>query len=109
MRPSAADRLPWPAHGRLRARRSSALAGACGPVHTFDSEQLWTVLEGTIRARVGGEESDLVAGDTLVLPAGAMRQIVALTTTRLLVCGRGDAIVRVDGEDGPRGTPEWIA
>jgi len=84
-------------------------AGACGPVHTFDSEQLWTVLEGAIRARVEGDESDLMEGDTLVLPAGAMRQIVARATTRLLVCGRGDAIVRVDGEDLPRGTPEWIA
>jgi quercetin dioxygenase-like cupin family protein len=84
-------------------------AGARGPAHSFDSEQLWTVLEGAIRARVGGEEGDLVAGDTLVLPAGAMRQIVARAATRLLVCGHGDAIVRVDGEDRPRGTPEWIA
>ena len=84
-------------------------AGAQGPRHVFDSEQVWTVLEGQLVAAVAGEESDLRAGDTVVLPAGAERQLSATTDVRVLVCGHGDATARVPGEDAPRGTPPWIA
>lgn len=84
-------------------------AGAQGPRHVFDSEQLWTVIEGEVSVAVGGETSQLAAGDTMVLPAGMERQISARTAVRLLVCGRGDAIMWVPGEDKPRGTPPWIA
>jgi quercetin dioxygenase-like cupin family protein len=84
-------------------------AGAQGPRHVFDSEQLWTVLEGELSVVVGGETGELTPGDTLVLPADAERQISATTAVRLLVCGHGDAVVRVPGEDTPRGTPPWIA
>lgn len=83
-------------------------AGARGPSHVFDSEQLWTVFEGRVSVSVSGEAIELEAGDTLVLPAGAERQISATTAARLLVCGHGDAVVRVPGEDAPRGTPAWI-
>jgi hypothetical protein len=51
----------------------------------------------------------LRAGDTVVLPAGAERQLSATTDVRALVCGHGDATVRVAGEDVSRGTPAWIA
>lgn len=84
-------------------------AGARGPCHAFDSEQLWTVLEGELSLEVGGVCSDLAEGDTVVLPAEVARQIVAKTSARLLVCGRARAVVRVPGEGAPRGTPRWIA
>lgn len=84
-------------------------AGAQGPRHVFDSEQVWTVLEGQLAAVVTGEESELRAGDTVVLPADAERQLSATTDVRALVCGHGDAIARVPGEHAPRGTPPWIA
>jgi quercetin dioxygenase-like cupin family protein len=84
-------------------------AGALGPRHVFDSEQLWTVLEGELLVAVDGESGQLAVGDTMVLPAGVERRISARTAVRLLVCGRGDAVVRVPGEDTPRGTPAWIA
>jgi quercetin dioxygenase-like cupin family protein len=83
-------------------------AGARGPSHVFDSEQLWTVFEGQVSVSVSGEAIELEEGDTFVLPAGAERQISAGTAARLLVCGHGDAVVRVPGEDAPRGTPAWI-
>lgn len=83
--------------------------GAQGPRHVFDSEQLWTVLEGTVSVEVDDLACELATGDTIVLAAGAERQISARTAVRLLVCGRGDAIARVPGEDTPRGTPSWIA
>ena len=84
-------------------------AGAQGPRHVFDSEQVWTVLEGELAAVVAGEESAVRAGDTVVLPAGAERQLSATTDVRALVCGHGDATVRVPGEHASRGTPAWIA
>ena len=83
--------------------------GSRGPRHVFDSEQVWTVLEGELTVELAGEERKLGAGDTVVLPSGAERQLTARTDVHLLVCGRSDAIVRVPGEDAPRGTPPWIA
>jgi quercetin dioxygenase-like cupin family protein len=83
--------------------------GAQGPRHVFDSEQLWTVLEGELSVLVAGETAGLAAGDTLVLRAGVERQISATTAVRLLVCGYGAAVARVPGEDASRGTPPWIA
>ena len=84
------------------------VAGAQGPRHVFDSEQIWTVLEGELAAVVAGEKSEVHAGDTIVLPAGAERQLSAITGVRVLACGRGDATARVSGEKAPRGTPAWI-
>jgi quercetin dioxygenase-like cupin family protein len=84
-------------------------ADAEGPLHTFDSEQLWTVLEGDICASIAAEDKHLSPGDTVVIPAGVARQITATSDTHLLVCGRSNAVARVVGEDHPRGTPAWIA
>ena len=80
-------------------------AGQQGPLHAFDSEQIWHVLDGELD--VSGTR--LAAGDTRVLAGGELRRVTARTDTRVLACGRGDAIVRVDGEDAPRGVPPWIA
>jgi quercetin dioxygenase-like cupin family protein len=84
-------------------------AGARGPLHVFDSEQIWTVLEGELSVAADNQRCELSAGDTVVLAAGVQRQISARTAVRLLVCGRGDAVARVPGEDASRGTPPWIA
>jgi quercetin dioxygenase-like cupin family protein len=89
--------------------RVEMTAGAQGPLHVFDSEQLWTVLEGEASVAVDGQTAQLAAGDTIVLPAGTERQVSAARAVKLLVCGHGDAVARVPGEDTPRGTPAWIA
>ncbi|MDY7099839.1 MAG: cupin domain-containing protein [Actinomycetota bacterium] len=83
--------------------------GATGPLHAFDSEQLWTVRSGRLAVELGGTTHELADGDTLVLPAGEARRVRALTAVEAVVCGRGDAVVQVVGEDAPRGTPDWIA
>jgi quercetin dioxygenase-like cupin family protein len=83
--------------------------GISGPLHTFDREQLWTVLAGELTIAVDGAPADLAAGDTIVIPAGVERQVTARTAARLIACGRGDAVAAVPGEDAPRGTPPWIA
>ena len=83
--------------------------GATGPLHTFDREQLWTVLDGELTITVAGTPTDLAEGDTIVIPADIERQVTARATARLLVCGAGDAVVAVVGEEESRGTPPWVA
>jgi len=84
-------------------------AGVTGPLHSFDSEQLWTVLDGEVVITVAGEATELGPGDTIVLPASLERQVSALSDARLIVCGAADAVATVPGEEAPRGTPPWIA
>jgi quercetin dioxygenase-like cupin family protein len=83
--------------------------GASGPLHVFDSEQIWTVLEGELSVDIAGQAEILRRGDTVVIPEGLERRIAARTDARLLVCGYGSAVARVPGEPEPRGTPGWIA
>jgi quercetin dioxygenase-like cupin family protein len=83
--------------------------GASGPLHTFDSEQIWAILDGELAVTIAGQTEILGRGDTVVIPAGLERQVAAATDVRLLVCGHGNAIARVPGEPEPRGTPAWIA
>ena len=83
-------------------------AGQQGPPHVFDAEQIWHLIEGEAEVTVNARKLALGPGDTVVLPAGAERQVSARADAQLVVCGRGDAIVRVPGEAAPRGTPPWI-
>jgi quercetin dioxygenase-like cupin family protein len=89
--------------------RAEMVADAQGPLHVFDSEQVWTVVDGTLSIALGDETVELTAGDTIVMPAGAERQVTATSAAQMIVCGHGDAIASVPGEDAPRGTPRWIA
>ena len=82
-------------------------AGAAGPEHAFDSEQVWTVVAGAANVTVDGDAVTLATGDTIVLPAGATRHIVADGPLEALVAGRAGARVTAAGHDGV--TPPWIA
>ena len=83
-------------------------AGQQGPPHVFDTEQIWHLVQGEAEAMVDARRLALGPGDTVVLPAGAERQVSARADSQLVVCGRGDAVVQVPGEAAPRGTPPWI-
>jgi quercetin dioxygenase-like cupin family protein len=83
-------------------------AGQQGPAHVFDTEQIWHLIEGAVEVTVNDRKLVLGPGDTVVLPAGAERQVSARAGAQLVVCGRGDTVVRVPGEAAPRGTPPWI-
>ena len=83
-------------------------AGQQGPAHVFDTEQIWHLIEGEAEVTVNARNLVLGPGDTVVLPASAERQVSARADVQLVVCGRGDAIVRVPGETAPRGTPPWV-
>jgi mannose-6-phosphate isomerase-like protein (cupin superfamily) len=84
-------------------------AATTGPLHVFDSEQIWTVLDGTAAIEIDGVGYTLDAGDTLVIPAGAERQVHSTTACRMLVTGDAAATARVAGESDSRGTPAWIS
>ena len=82
--------------------------GGLGSLHVFDSEQIWTVLEGEVSVHIGGETEVLGRGDTVVIRQDSIDSL-SRTDVRLLFCGHGNAIARVPGEPAPRGTPAWIA
>jgi len=84
-------------------------AGQHGPVHVFDSEQVWHVLDGQAEISADGQVISLASGDTGVLAAGTQRQVRAVTDVRLMACGYGNAVVSVPGEDSSRGVPTWIS
>ncbi len=84
-------------------------AGQRGPLHVFDVEQIWHVLQGKVDIAVDAEHVLIGPGDTLVLAAGAQRQVSALADARLIVCGRAAATVWVPGEETSRGAPPWIS
>jgi quercetin dioxygenase-like cupin family protein len=84
-------------------------ADARGPLHVFDSEQIWTALTGTATIELGDDTIAVTEGETIVFPAGVPRRITATAAFTALVTGYGQAKVTVPGEDADRGTPPWIS
>jgi quercetin dioxygenase-like cupin family protein len=83
--------------------------GQRGPVHTFDTEQVWTVLGGLMEALTEHGSEQLAVGDTAVFPGGEQRQIVCAGAAPLeaIVTCSASARASTPG-DGDRGTPPWI-
>ncbi|GAA2254760.1 cupin domain-containing protein [Actinomadura sp. NPDC048955] len=59
----------------LAVWRVEMTPGRTGPLHAFDTEQVWTFLDGEATVDLDGRELEAGAGDTVVLPAGVRRQI----------------------------------
>jgi quercetin dioxygenase-like cupin family protein len=82
--------------------------GASGPAHTFDVEQIWTVIDGSATVELDGAAVPLAAGDTVVLPAAAERRVATEHGCAAIVTAAAGARARLaDGTD--RGVPAWIA
>ena len=85
--------------------------GAAGPEHDMSGEQLWTVRAGALTVELDGVPSaTLSVGDSVVLPPGRQRRLLAdpRDGATALVTGPGDAHALLpDGTD--RGVPGWIA
>jgi quercetin dioxygenase-like cupin family protein len=81
--------------------------GAAGPVHAINVEQVWTVLSGGVDVTVADDTLTARTGDTLILPAGATRQVTAgpegLTA---IVAAPADA--HAITADGAKVIPPWI-
>jgi quercetin dioxygenase-like cupin family protein len=54
-------------------------AGAVGPLHVVDVDQVVVVVAGQLRAEVAGREFVVPAGDSALLPAGVERRLAAGT------------------------------
>ncbi|MFC1416560.1 cupin domain-containing protein [Streptacidiphilus cavernicola] len=56
----------------IAAWRGEIPAGTPGVPHTVSHEEVIHVLSGTLRFSVDGDTADLGAGDTAIVPAGAL-------------------------------------
>lgn len=83
--------------------------GASGPVHAFDTEQVWHLIDGHATIEIDGIIHTLSAGDTLLVSAMATRQVKAETAVEFIVCGTGHAQVVSGAPGGEPITPAWIA
>lgn len=89
--------------------RVTMAQGQRGPEHTFDTEQVWTVIGGAMEVRSGGSAEQLRPGDAVVFPADEPRQIACAgeqPMQAIVVCAAG-ARASTPAE-GDRGTPPWI-
>ncbi|MBD2900611.1 cupin domain-containing protein [Spirillospora sp. NPDC000708] len=57
--------------------RVDATPGRTGPLHAFDTEQVWTFLDGAATVDLDGRKLEVGPGDTVVLPADLPRQVTA--------------------------------
>jgi len=73
-------------------------AGATGPVHAIDREQVWTTTLGRMSFAVDGTTHHAGPGQAAVIPAGVLRQVSA-------VDGPAEAIVCM-AAGGTASTPE---
>ncbi len=85
------------------------VAGAAGPRHTFDVEQVWTVLDGAAVVELDGHSLPVTPGDTIVLPAGVSRRVLSdpADGATFVVAAPGGARVSTDDGREPF-VPEWI-
>ena len=99
---------PTQGSAELSLWRVEMQEGAQGPLHVFDTEQIWTVLTGQVTVEVDDRTVELGAGETLVIPGEATRRITAGREFTAMVAGYGTATVVVPGDDN-RITPAWIS
>lgn len=50
-------------------------SGQVGPLHAIDTEQVWTVLDGSAVAELDGRPHTIEPGDTMIIPAGMPRRV----------------------------------
>ena len=83
---------------------------ASGPAHSFDAEQVWTVLKGGATVELDGQLLAIELGDTVVMPAGVPRRVTADPQAGLAAIVTAPAGARARTPDGTdHGVPPWIA
>lgn len=103
---------------RIALWRVEMAPEASGPPHIFDTEQVWTVLDGGARIELAGDQLTVATGDTMILPADVLRQVFADAEQGFtaIVCASADAKIYPTAEAPPAATsdddkivPAWIA
>jgi quercetin dioxygenase-like cupin family protein len=81
-------------------------AGARGPVHSVDREQLWLPVDGTFEITIDGAAHTAVAGQVAIIPAGVVRQIRPVDgPAEAVVCMAAGGVASVPGETATRPLP----
>jgi quercetin dioxygenase-like cupin family protein len=89
-----------PGDVELAVWRTEMASGAAGPLHTVDADQVVVVLEGRLAAEVDGVRHEVAAGDSVVLPAGALRRLHAEDGRLVTLTASTPAVnARVGGAD----------
>ncbi|GAA0941024.1 cupin domain-containing protein [Nonomuraea longicatena] len=89
--------------------RVEAEPQAEGPQHAFDVEQIWTWLDGAATVELGDESLVVTRGDTVIMPAGVLRRILAGDRGYTAVVTASPE-ARAFGADGREyGVPAWIS
>ena len=84
--------------------------GQAGPPHTFDAEQVWTVLAGGATVQLDGQTLAIEPGDSVVMPPGVPRQVIADPQAGFAAIVTAPAGARACTPDGTdHGVPAWIA
>ena len=83
---------------------------AAGPVHLIDRDQVYLVTAGSLTILADGAESRALAGDAVIIPAGATRQIRnqgEIAAVAIVCMTAGGWATLLDGAD--RGSLPWAA
>ncbi len=84
--------------------------GHPGSIHAHDHEEVVIALAGTATAIIDGNQAQLAAGDTLIIPAGQVHQVSAVGDERFECLIAKPAGTRFyDSEGQPTSTPAWMA
>lgn len=94
---------------RLAVWTVAMAPGASGPDHVFDVEQVWTALGGAAVVDLDGERLTVGPGDTLVLPADAMRRVHADADAGFTAVVAAPAGARAVQPGAEPVLPPWIA
>ncbi|WP_327088825.1 cupin [Nonomuraea sp. NBC_01738] len=89
--------------------RVEAKGGVSGPPHVIDVEQVWTWLDGTATVELPAGAVTVEPGDTVIIPGGELRRVVAGPDgyTAVVTASAAARATTPDGTD--HGTPAWIA
>ncbi len=80
--------------------------GQAGPLHAIDTEQVWTVLDGSATVELDGETLTVGPGDTMIFPADAPRRITAGPAPGVTAIAAAPAGTRAYLLDSPRVRPD---
>ena len=94
--------LAAPSQGstELSTWRVRVRAGVEGPVHVIDREQVWMPVAGSFAITVDGDTARVGAGQAVIVPAGATRQVRAADgPAEALVCMPVGGQATIPGSD----------
>lgn len=88
----------------IRQRQSP---GAANPPHLHDREEVMVVLTGAVKVTIDKEETELSAGDALIVPANTMHRIETIGEAEAGWLLAAPAGVRFLFSDGREASPAW--